>query len=571
MKLDQYWTLIMKQWRLLIVCFLAVGVGTYIGSKLLTPIYQSTSLVQVVIRSGTTQSDINSLLASDQLVQTESLLATSDPVLREVVSHYKDLTLEQLVKEVTSITKPNTQVFEIDVQDASSTRAAALANDIASTLIKQQLQVTTQDNSRAQQQIQQDLIITRQQIDTVTTQLAGIRATGGNSAQIAVLQAQLNGLQQHYSQWQSALAQLELTEAQNTNFLRVVQEAQPGPKPVLPNVLLNTLVGLLAGLFLGMLLVILRDRLDMRVHSSETLAQILEAPVLATIWRAGSSQREDVIHPKGRDANMESYRILRTNVGFASVDKPLHSLVVTSAMPGDGKSVVATNLAIFMAKAGKNTLLVDADLRRPTLHYQLDLSAEKKGLSNAILAFSTSQEATQLPADAAPASLSPGKPPKVLLTSASPLDPFLHSVNIPHLWVMPSGPLPPNPPELLDSKAMQRLLASVAQWGFEVVIFDTPPLLGLSDASIMAAKVDGTIVVVDITRSDKTKLKRVRELLTQAGAHMLGTVVNKERRNPKDVTYAYYYTSDAQKSEDDHSANNGHSPTVSSPVSSKTR
>ena len=139
MTFDQFWALVIKRWQVILICFLVVGLGTFIGSKLMKPVYQSSVLVQVAIHSSSNnQADYNSLLASDQLVQTEATLATSDLVLREVVSHYPGLAVDQLIGEVSSTTKLNTQLFEIDVVDQSPARAASLANDIAATLIKQQ-------------------------------------------------------------------------------------------------------------------------------------------------------------------------------------------------------------------------------------------------------------------------------------------------------------------------------------------------------------------------------------------------------------------------------------------------
>lgn len=312
MTLEQYWTILVKQWRLIIICFLLVGVAAVAVSKLMTPLYQSTAIIQVAIRSSSNQADYNSLLASDQLVQTEAKLATSDPVLREVASHYPGLTVAQLTKATTATPTLNTQLFEIDVQDPSPTRAAALANDIAETLIKQQLQVLQQSNIQSQEQIQADLSSTQQQIDNVVTQITALQAKGGSQPQVVALQAQLSALQEHYSSWQSALAQLELAQAQNDDILQVAQSAQPNSVPVRPNLLLNTGVGLLAGLFLGIFLAILFERLDTRVRSSEALARLLNWPVLATIWQAGP--KEDLINPTGRNANVEAYQIGRAHV-----------------------------------------------------------------------------------------------------------------------------------------------------------------------------------------------------------------------------------------------------------------
>jgi capsular exopolysaccharide synthesis family protein len=560
MTIEQYWTILIKRWKLVVICFVFVGVGTFIGSKLMKPLYQSSVLVQVVISSSNNNSaNYDNLLAGEQLVQTEADLAVSNPVLREVASHYPGLSEIQLAEKVSSSSKTSTQLFEIDVVDPSPDRAADLANDIATTLIKRQQQMIQQNNAQSQQQIQQNIDLTSQQIDDITTKISVLQAKGGNQRQVSVLQVQLSGLRQHYSQWQTALTQLELTQAQSGDFLQVVQPGQPASKPVRPNVLLYTGGGLLTGLLLGMLLAVLFERLDTRVRTPEALAQLLERPVLATILRASSANREDVINPTGHNTNAEPYRILRTNIGFAALDKPLHSMLVTSALPREGKSVIAANLAIFMAKTGKNTLLVDADLRRPTQHRLFDMPTDRLGLSNAVLAFGmqTSHNASSSHQYFSPPSSnhSSGMPSMIGLS----LEPFVHSVGIPNLWVMPTGPLPPNPSELLDSKAMQRFLTVIEHCGVEVVIFDTPPLLGLSDASILTSKVDGTLVVVDITRAKKGKLKQMKSVLVQTGANVLGCVINKQRGNRHDSAYTYYYyASTGEHEEERKQAKNGH-------------
>src|SRR6266702_928053 len=541
MTFEHYWSTLVKQWKLILICFLVVGVGTYVVSRLMTPLYQSVVLIQVAIHSGNNQSDINSLLASDQLVQTEAQLAVSDPVFREVASHHPDLTVDQLYKNVSSTPRLNTQLFEIAVLDPKPQRAADIANDIAATLIKQQQQVLDQENSQSQQQIQQDIEQTRQQIDVLTSKISALQAKGGNQEQIALLQTQLSGLQQHYDQWQTALAQLELAQAQSGDFLRVVQAAQPALAPVRPSILLNTSAGLVGGLFLGILLAVLFEQLDTRVRTPEALTQLLDWPVLGTILRARTRDGEEVINPSGHNANVESYRILRTNIGFSGVDKPLRFLMVTSAMPRDGKSTIAANLAIFLAKAGKNTLLIDADLRRPTVHEKFGLAADKMGLSNAILACAMPPATSSSSHPQFIVPRSPTRPPGASSMGNVSLEPFMHALGIPNLRIMPSGPLPPNPSELLDSKAMQRCFTALEYSGAEVVIFDTPPLIGLSDASILASRVDGTIVVFDIDRANKGNLTQVKTLLTQANAHVLGCVVNKQRRSRHHTSYSYYY------------------------------
>jgi len=564
MTLEYYWTVLLKQWKLILGCFLLVGLGTLIVSKLTTPLYQATALVQVTASSSSnSQTDYTNLLASDQLVQTEAELANSGPVLSEVASHYPGMTAGMVAKEASSAPTLNTQLFQVVVLDPDPKRAAALANDIARTLIRQETEFAQQQNSQNAQQIQQDSSATSQQISTISGKIAALQSQGGHQAEVVVLESQLNSLQQHYTQWQTLLAQLELNEAENDNFLRIVQLAQPSSVPVRPDVPLNTGIGFMAGLFLGILAAILVERLDTRVRTPEALTELLGWSVIGTVWRdraARAGNRSDLINPQGHDANVESYRILRTNVGFSGIDSPLRLLMVTSAMPGDGKSTVAANLAIFMAKAGKNTLLVDADLRRPVQHQLFNLPADKKGLSNAVLALSmpgmvsgqgqaaappasgegTARVGAQFIAPVGPQSTT-GIPNSGGGVTGFPLEEFAHTVGIPNLRVMPSGPLPPNPSELLDSKSMQRFYTLVAGCGADVVIFDAPPIRGLSDASIIASKVDGTMLVVDTMRATRGQLKQVKTLLSQAGASVIGCVVNKQRRSRNDSSYSYYY------------------------------
>ena len=541
MTFEQYWAILVKRWQLIVICFIVVGLGTFVVSKLLTPLYLSSVLVQIDIRSGNNVSDINGLLASDQLVQTEAQLAVGDPVLRAVASQYPGLTPQQLAGEVSSAPRVNTQLFEIDVLDPSPGRAASLANAIAGTLISQQLQTAQQNNKLAQQQIQQDITATQQQMNDVSNKIAALQAQGASRERIGVLQNQLSGLQQHYDQWETSLAQLELTQAQSGDFLRIAQPAQPALSPAQPNVKLNTVGGLVAGLLLGVLLAVLSEQLDTHVHSPEELSELLNWTVLGTVWRSKSSERRDVINPQGHDSNSESYRILRTNVGFSGIDTPLRTLMVTSPTPGDGKSTIAANLAIFMAKAGKNTLLIDADLRRPTQHQIFSLGADKQGLSNAVLAYSTPSAGSSIVA-ATPQFVVPSdRFAGGILKGQANLQQFMHGVGMPNLRVMPSGPLPPNPSELLDSKAMESLFTALQNCGADVVIFDTPPILGLSDSRILSSKVDGVVIVADVVRANKKSLKQVKELLAQAGARVLGCVVNKQRRSRHNKPYSYYY------------------------------
>jgi len=158
MTLADYWAILIKRWRIVVLCLLLVGSGAAVGSKLTKPLYQSSVLIEVVVRSASNNaSDYNNQQASQQLAQTEVMLATSTPVLREVVSHYQGITIGQLESETSAAVSGTTQLFTINVVDPNPETAATLANDVAATLIKQQEQATQQQNAQSQQQIQQNI------------------------------------------------------------------------------------------------------------------------------------------------------------------------------------------------------------------------------------------------------------------------------------------------------------------------------------------------------------------------------------------------------------------------------
>jgi capsular exopolysaccharide synthesis family protein len=456
-----YWQLVCKQWKIVLGCLLLAGLGTFLVSEWMTPIYLSTALIRVTIPSDNGQVNYDSLLASNQLVQTEAQLAVGDDVLREVASHYRGLDAGLLAQQVSATPRANTQLFSIDVRSSNPALAATLANDVATTFLDQQTLFARQQAKYAKK------------------------------------------------------------------FLFIVQPAHLVHNPVQPNIFLNTLLGAITGLLLGLLLALLYDQLDMRVYTPEALTQLLEWPILGTIWRSIPG-KDGVINPAGHSPNLEAYRILRTNIGFASAEKPLHTLAIVSAAPHEGKSVVAANLAIFMARAGKNTLLIDADMRCPSIYEKFGLPVNKMGLSNAIMAYTH-----QL--------LIPTSSSRMGSLPAISLEPFMHNVGIPNLRVMPSGPLPPNPPELLDSKGMECLFVALMRCGAEVVVFDTPPLLGISDAAILAPKVDGTLFVVEMNRASRNSLLQAKAILAQAGAHISGCIVNKCTYKRKKNLSADYY------------------------------
>ena len=219
-------------------------------------------------------------------------------------------------------------------------------------------------------------------------------------------------------------------------------------------------------------------------------------------------KRRLLAHNSPKDPVAEQYRTIRTNIQFSNVDQAIKTIVVTSSGAEEGKSTTTSNLATVYAQQGLNVLLIDADLRKPTGHYTFRLE-NHIGLTNVLTRQSTLAQAVQ-------------------------------ESEIPHLSVLTSGPIPPNPSELLASSQMAELLKEMKEQ-FDMIIFDTPPILAVADAQILANQVDGTILVVSSGKTEKDAALKSKELLSNAKGKLLGVVLN--NRKVEEGNYYYYYGS----------------------------
>ena len=192
----------------------------------------------------------------------------------------------------------------------------------------------------------------------------------------------------------------------------------------------------------------------------------------------------------------EQYRTIRTNIQFSAVDEEIRTIVVTSSGPGEGKSTTVANLAVVFAQQGKRVLLIDSDLRKPTVHYTFNFT-NTFGLTN-------------------------------VLTRQSQLHDVVKETMEKNLYILTSGPIPPNPAELLSSRAMEQLMKDVEE-EFDVVLFDSPPLLAVTDGQILASKCDGTILVVSSGKTETDQAVKAKELLNAANSHILGVVLNSKK------------------------------------------
>ena len=280
---------------------------------------------------------------------------------------------------------------------------------------------------------------------------------------------------------------------------RIWEIAEPSSAPSKPKVLLNMALAVVVGLIVGVGLAFFLEYLDTSVKTMEDVENFLQVPVLAVVPKNISVL---YAHPEAT-ADAEAYRILRTNLEFNRQSPDANTVTFVSGGAGEGKSTTLSNLAYTFAQGGYNTLIVDADLRRPSQHRLYGLSGDF-GLSD-------------------------------FLTTDIDLEDVVQATDLPNLFLLPSGKLPYDAVGVLNSQRMMDLIAQVKN-RFDIIFFDSPPILGVSDASVLVRALDLTIIVVQHRRFPRAMLQRVKQAVVNVGGNILGVVLNNV-----DVRHDQYY------------------------------
>jgi len=352
----------------------------------------------------------------------------------------------------------------------------------------------------------------------------------GQGLELARLERQVSVDQNIYALLTEKLEETKISEAGQKETVRVVDNAIEPEEPISPKKRLNLLLGALIGLGLGIGLTFLLEFFDDSIKNPEILER-MGFPILGIIPEIssreaisrrfstnGGGERETVedetvasrlvTHLDPKSPVSEAYRTLRTNIQFQKLKNKESTLMVTSSAPKEGKSTTIANLAITMAQMGSKTLLVDTDLRRPVIHSVFNLGKDR-GITNFLLGKMSFSE-------------------------------IVKPTMVDNLSVVTSGPLPPNPSELLASEEMDEFIEQ-ARSHFDVVLFDSPPVIAVTDAAILSTKVDGLILVVKAHQTQKTAIARAKNLLDNVKAHVVGCLLNSVNVERAYGSYYHYY------------------------------
>ncbi|WP_367322990.1 polysaccharide biosynthesis tyrosine autokinase [Streptomyces sp. HUAS ZL42] len=432
-----------RRWPTVLVCLVLALSAAVAVTAWSTPEYEARTQLFVAARTNQDTAQLNEGQSFSQArVQSYAAIVptrqVTGPVVRELKLH---TTPEELASRISAEAPLNTVLINITVRDTDPERAARIANAVAACF------------------------------SAVVERLETPKRTGPE---------------------QAAAREQGRPDPVSPVSLGVTQQAVAPADPVSPRPLLNLVAGVLAGLLLGAGLVVLRETLDTTLKTSEALGELTGLPGLGAIPYDRSAPRHPLVTAADHSQRAEAFRKLRTNLQFAQVDDRPRIIMVTSSVPGEGKTNTSANLALSLAEAGVSTCLVDADLRRPTVARTFGL-IQDAGLTTVLIGQARVEEVMQQAGN--------------------------------RLSVLASGAVPPNPTELLASARMREVLQELAST-YEVVIVDTAPLLPVADTIGLSPLAQGTLLVVRASKTSRDQVRTAAEALERVGSRVLGTVFN---------------------------------------------
>ena len=543
---------------------MALGLLAGVISSLRTPIYRATAQVLLRPNDPTEQLNPNNVgqnlgIDPDRYVSGQRNIVESAAVALEASKALGGQDPREVDQKTTVVQGGQSNVLNISAADPDPAQARDLANAVAKGYIENRRQAAVAGLEQAAKDIagrlgpleatiaQLDARIgegstvpgaTSQLVAPTTpgstiptrpaTQLEGATAAAGPASTAEALKAARYAAAVQYETLFARQQELLVNISLKRGEAELIEEATEPTEPESPKPARDAALGVFVGLMFGVGLSFLREQLNDRLRSAAEVAEISGLPLLARLPLDDETARGMggvIVIDRPNSPLAEAVRSLRTSIQYLGVDRPIKLIVVTSSLPGEGKSLVAANLATMFAQADYRTLLVSADLRRSSIDELFGKHAASPGLTGLIAPMKGGRGA-------------PGANGNGHGTSADSLAAVVKTP-VTNLLLLPSGPTPPNPAELLGSSRMSSLLADWAA-SADVVILDTPPLLAVTDAAVLAARSDGVILVAAVNETKREALKQSVEILEGTSARVLGVVANKVQRSGEN---AYYYGS----------------------------
>ena len=510
---------VLRRWLwLIILCTVIAAAGAYIVSAyFIKPVYRAEVALMVEPRassSGTIQ--YQDVLAGERIARTYAEIIKARPVLENVLVKLglpPDLPESEFPFKPSVQAVRDTQLIRVSVESEDPKLAADAANTLAEVFVEERAKSQAERFNALKASIEAQLSKIEEDITRLTEQ----RSKAQNPEDTRSLDQQLISLRDMRTRLLASLYEIQLSEAQYTDLITIVQRAEVPERPVKPRKLMNTLLAGVLGGMLAVMLAFLMEYLDTSIKAPEQIEEMTRLPVLGNIFKfepnphGGEEPFIVMDHPRSHAA--EAFRVLRANLEFLSVDKLVEVLCVTSPGPEEGKTSVTVNLGVAMAQGGKKVILVDADQRRPRLHQIFGLT-QSPGLS------------------------------EVLIEKAPP-EKYLQPVRE-NLLVLTTGRSAPNPADLLASQRMGELIAQLREMA-DAVIIDSPPILPCADTIFLGQWVDGLLMVAEWGRTDRAAFAEAVERARQGGLKVLGAILNKVRPPSRGYYYYYYYYDSSEK------------------------
>ncbi len=508
-ELRHYLQVLWRRKLIVIACVVVVPAISLVLSLSQAKTYAASARIMVESQSTAVNAALGTNLGSQTVDQRQvSTLATfiATPQIAQLVKTqlgWSD-SAGQLAKSVTAAPNTSSNVIDVTATRPTPSQAATLANAFA-------------DQFVAWRKLQQLSALD----EAIKQNKAQLVATKPTSPVYDTLLAQAN--------------ELQILRTMTTGGVSVGDAAQAPSAPASPRPKRDAALAAFAGLILGVGLAFLREALDVKIHTVEELESLTTIPILGTIDMLPRSMRGDgriVTLEDPRNPTSEAYRRLRTNIDFMNFNRDLKSILVTSPLPGQGKSTTIANLAIALLRTGKRVAVIEGDLRRPSLHTYFKVP-NTLGVTSVVAGAATLDEALRV--------MTFREDPAVLTTSDARRSPAPSGPDGLELRLLTAGPLPPNPGEIVTSRQLSEVLDRLRDEN-DYVLVDAPPMLAVGDAVAMGGVVDGVIVLVKLEDTTRRMLTEIAQFLERIPARSIGLVVSGVTHSGRDsYRYSGYY------------------------------